>query len=236
VIWKSANHKQTGNIIKTIPLFSELSDEDIERIERIIIKKNFVKDQIVLFEEDTARYMYIVYAGKVRVVKQSKEGREQIIAINKKNDYFGEMALLDGRTAPATVIAHEDAVIGLIAKSDFDNLLLSLEKIRNKIIGLLCAQLRDSWAMIKILSFDNAEHRIMGVLKRMHELYGVVDDRGGIITVRLTHQQIANYASVTRETVTRVLNRLEKENVIKVLEGKSVLLTKLFFAKVKEVT
>ena len=236
MIWKSANHKQTGNIIKTIPLFSELSDEDIERIERIIIKKNFVKDQIVLFEEDTARYMYIVYAGKVRVVKQSKEGREQIIAINKKNDYFGEMALLDGRTAPATVIAHEDAVIGLIAKSDFDNLLLSLEKIRNKIIGLLCSQLRDSWAMIKILSFDNAEHRIMGVLKRMHELYGVVDDRGGIITVRLTHQQIANYASVTRETVTRVLNRLEKENVIKVLEGKSVLLTKLFFAKVKEVT
>ena len=236
MIWKAANHKQTGNIIKTIPLFSELSDEDIERIERIIIKKNFVKDQIVLFEEDTARYMYIVYAGKVRVVKQSKEGREQIIAINKKNDYFGEMALLDGRTAPATVIAHEDAVIGLIAKSDFDNLLLSLEKIRNKIIGLLCSQLRDSWAMIKILSFGNAEHRIMGVLKRMHELYGVVDDRGGIITVRLTHQQIANYASVTRETVTRVLNRLEKEDVIKVLEGKSLLLTKAFFVLVKEAT
>jgi len=102
-------------------------------------------------------------------------------------------------------------------------------------ISLLCAQLRDSWAMIKILSFDNAEHRIMGVLKRMHELYGVVDDRGGIITVKLTHQQIANYASVTRETVTRVLNRLENEEVIKVLEGKSILLTKMFFERAKAI-
>ena len=235
MIWKSANHKKDGNIIRTIPLFSELSDEDIEGIERIIIKKNFARDQIVLFEEDTASYMYIVYAGKVRVVKQSKEGREQIIAINKKNDFFGEMALLDGRTSPATVIAHEDAVIGLISKKDFDTLLLSHEKIRNKMISLLCAQLRDSWAMIKILSFDNAEKRIIAVLERMHELYGVVDDRGRIITVRLTHQQIANYASVTRETVTRVLNRLEKEEVIQILEGKSILLTKSFFKKAKAI-
>lgn len=235
MIWKTANHKKSGNIIRTIPLFSELADEDIERIERMIIKKNFARDQIVLFEEDTASYMYIVYAGKVRVVKQSREGREQIITINKKNDFFGEMALLDGRTAPATVIAHEDAVIGLISKDDFDKLLLSHEKIRNKMISLLCAQLRDSWAMIKILSFDNAEQRIIAVLERMHELYGVVDDRGGIITVRLTHQQIANYASVTRETVTRVLNRLEKEGAIKVLEGKNILLTKSFFKKAKAI-
>jgi len=236
MIWKTPNHKRFDNIIKNIPLFAELSDEEIERIERIVTKKNFARDQIVLFEEDTSSYMYIVYAGKVRVVKQSKEGREQIITIHKKSDFFGEMALLDGRTAPATVIAHEDAVIGLISRGDFEQHLLSHEKIRSKFIDLLCAQLRDSWAMIKILSFDNAEQRIMGVLERMHELYGVVDDRGGIINVKLTHQQIANYASVTRETVTRVLNRLEKDAVIEILDGKTVLLSKLFFTKIKEVT
>lgn len=231
----SANQKKFGNIIKNVPIFSELSDEETERIERIIIKKNFFKDQIVLFEEDTANYMYIVYAGKVRIVKQSREGREQIITIHKKNDYFGEMSLLDGKTAPATVIAHEDAVIGLLSKYDFEQHLLSHEKIRGKIIDLLCAHLRDSWAMIKILSFDNAEQRIMAVLDRMHELYGVVDARGGIINVKLTHQQIANYASVTRETVTRVLNRLEKEAAIQVLEGKNILLTRLFYDRVRAV-
>jgi len=235
MIWKTPNHRKFDNIIKNIPLFAELTDDEIERIERIIIKKIFVRDQIVLFEEDTTRYMYIVYSGKVRVVKQNKEGREQIITIHKKNDFFGEMALLDGRTAPATVIAHEDAVIGLICKEDFEQHLLSHEKIHTKIIDLLCAQLRNSWAMIKILSFDNAEQRIMGVLERMHELYGVVDARGGIINVKLTHQQIANFASVTRETVTRVLNRLEREAVIEILEGKNILLTKMFYERAKSV-
>jgi CRP/FNR family transcriptional regulator len=235
MIWKSTSQHRFDTIIKNIPLFSGLTDEEIMHIEQIITKKKFSKDQIVLLEEDTSNYMYIVYSGKVRVVKQSAEGREQILTIHRKNDFFGEMSLLDGKTSPATVIAHEDAIIGLLSRKDFELHLLNHDSIRRKIIDLLCRNLRESWAMIKILSFDNAEQRIMAVLDRMQELYGLVDDRGVIVNVKLTHQQIANYASVTRETVTRVLNRLEKEAVIYVLDGKKILLTKLFYARVKAV-
>jgi CRP/FNR family transcriptional regulator len=228
VINKITSLKKFGTIIKKIPLFSELSDDEILRIEQSVVNKNFTKDQIVLFEEDTANYMYIVYAGKVRVVKQSKEGREQIIAIHNKGEYFGEMSLLDGKTAPATVIAHETADIGFISKSDFEELIINHERIREKIMNLLCTQLRDSWVMIKILSFEKAEQRIMAVLDRLHDMYGVADGRGGIINVKLTHQHIANYASVTRETVARVLNRLESEAFIEILGGKQILLTTKF--------
>jgi len=225
--------KLDNNILKNVPFFSTLTPEAIYEVERVIVKKRYAKDQIILFEEDTSSYMYLVYSGKVRVVQLNDEGREHIITFHKKNDFFGEMALLDGKTSPATVIAHEEAVIGLLSKYDFEQHLLSQEEIRSKIVELLCTRLRDSWAMIRILSFDNAEQRIMAVLDRMHELYGVEDDRGRIINVKLTHQQIANYASVTRETVTRVLNRLVKESVIQVLEGKNILLTKTFYERAK---
>ena len=227
--------KKYDAILKNIPLFSDLSSEEIDRLERIIVKKNFVKDQIVLLEEETSSYMYIVYAGKVRVVKQSVEGKEHILTIHKKNDFFGEMSLLDGKTSPATVVAHEDAVIGLLSKYDFEQHILGHEIFRNKIIELLCNNLRESWAMIKILSFDNAEQRILAVLNRMQEVYGLLDDRGVIVNVTLTHQQIANYAAVTRETVTRVLSRFKQEGVIQILEGKKILLTKLFYEQVKTV-
>lgn len=232
---KITSQKKISNIIKNIPLFSGLADEEIKQIENSIIKRSFSKDQIVLFEKDTANYMYIVYEGRVRVVKQSQDGREQIIAIHNKGDFFGEMSLLDGKTAPATIVAHETGVIGLLSKDDFEQHILNHERVRVKIIDLLCSQLRDSWAMIKILSFDNAEQRIMAVLDRLHELYGVADDLGGIINLKLTHQQIANYASVSRETVARVLNRFEKEAVIQILEGKKILLTKIFYDRAKEV-
>jgi len=176
ILKQESKSKQEINLIKNIPFFSALTPEEIEHVDRLITRKRFSKDQIVLFEEDTANYMYLVYSGKVRVVKLNDEGKEQIITIHKKNDFFGEMALLDGKTSPATVIAHEDALIGLLSKIDFERYLLSHETIRLKIINLLCSRLRESWAMIKILSFDNAEHRVMAVLDRLQELYGVFDD------------------------------------------------------------
>jgi CRP/FNR family transcriptional regulator len=94
-----------------------------------------------------------------------------------------------------------------------------------------CDRLRESRAMIKILSFDNAEHCVMAVLDRLRDLYGVVDDRGTIINAKLTHQQIASYASVARETVTRILHKLKKDSIIKTLENRSILLTKTFNTK-----
>jgi CRP-like cAMP-binding protein len=169
----------------------------------------------------------------VRVVKQNEEGREQIITIHKKNDFFGEMSLLDGMTAPATIIAHENAVIGVLSKDDFEEHLLSHEQIRRKIIDLLCHRLRDSWAVIKILSFDSAENRVMAVLERLQDLCGVKDDRGVILTVKLTHQQIADYASLTRETVSKILKNLEKTGFITILEGKTILLNNSFLERAK---
>jgi CRP-like cAMP-binding protein len=222
------------NIIRNIPFFSDLSPDETENIERMLSKRHFHKDQIVLSEEDTTSYMYLVFAGKVRVVKLNDDGREQIISIHKKGDFFGEMSLLDGKTAPATIIAHDDAVVGLLHKNDFENHLLTHEGIRRRIFDLLCLRLRDAWKMVKLLSFDNAEHRVMAVLDRLQELYGVREDRGIIINVRIKHQLIANYASISRETATRILNKLAKSGEIVVLTNKCVLITNIFLGRIKE--
>jgi CRP-like cAMP-binding protein len=222
--------KNDSRIISSIPFFSTLMPEEVEMVEQLFRKKRYAKEQIVLYEEDTSNYMYLIYSGRVRVVKMNGEGKEQIITIHKRNDFFGEMSLLDGKTAPATIIAHEAAVIGVLAKSDFDEHLLRHDGIRRKIIELLCGRLRDSWEMIKILSFnaENAQDRVASLLDRLGELYGIKDGRGVIIDVKMTHQQMASYASVTRETMSRVLRNLEKSGQITVLDNKAILLNSGF--------
>ncbi|MBU5638106.1 Crp/Fnr family transcriptional regulator [Geomonas sp. Red69] len=227
----SSRNKHESNIISSIPFFSSLTPDEVDQVEKLFRKKNYEKEQIVLYEEDTSSYMYLIYSGKVRVVKMNDEGKEQIITIHKKNDFFGEMSLLDNKTSPATIIAHEDSVIGLLHKSDFEQHLIRNDEIRRKIIELLCSRLRESWEMIKILSFnaENAQDRVLSLLDRLGELYGVRDDRGVIIDVKMTHQQMASYASVTRETMSRVLRSLEKSDVISILDSKAILLNKNFF-------
>jgi CRP/FNR family transcriptional regulator len=226
--------KSDRNLIGKIPFFSDLSQEETEGVERIIRKKRFDKEQIVLVEEDTSQFMYIVYSGKVRVVSRNEDGREQIITIHKKGDFFGEMSLLDGDTEPATVIAHEEAIIGLLHKKDFEEHILNNEVIRRKIMDLLCRRLRDAWKMINVLSLGNAEHRIIIVLDHLQKHYGVKDDRGIILNLKLTHRILASYTSVTRETATRVLNRLKKAGAISTLENRSLLLRHSFFDRLRE--
>ncbi|MEW6117962.1 MAG: Crp/Fnr family transcriptional regulator [Nitrospirota bacterium] len=211
-------------IIRGIPLFTSLSDEELRDLQHILVEKNFPKGRIVLLEEDTQNYMYIILSGKVKVVHLDEDGKEHILAVHKPGDFFGEMALLDGKTAPATVMTMEDTGIVIIAKRDFEEYLLRNDKVLRQIIAILCSRLREAWMMLRVLSLPNAEERIKTVLRLISAGNGVRDQRGTIITLKLTHQDIADYASVSRETVTRLLNRLVKDGTIEILDDRNILL------------
>lgn len=211
-------------IIRGIPLFTSLSDEELRDLQHILVEKNFPKGRIVLLEEDMQNYMYIILSGKVKVVHLDEDGKEHILAVHKPGDFFGEMALLDGKTAPATVMTMEDTGIVIIAKRDFEEYLLRNDKVLRQIIAILCSRLREAWMMLRVLSLPNAEERIKTVLRLISAGNGVRDQRGTIITLKLTHQDIADYASVSRETVTRLLNRLVKDGTIEILDDRNILL------------
>lgn len=230
MISKSKNH-DSKSYLRNIDFFAYLSNEEISGLEQIFIKKHFSKNKIILSEEDTSNYMYFIYSGRVKVVQISEDGKEQILAIHKKGESFGEMSLIDGKTSPATVIAIEDSVIGLIAKNDFDKYLLSNIKVLKKIISVFSARLREAWLRLKVLSFADAEHRVRAALKLLGEQNGVKDLRGTIISLKLTHKDIAAYASVSRETVTRLLDRFLRDGEIEMLDNKNILLKPSFSDK-----
>ncbi len=228
-------HKQkktrTNNILKNIPFFEFLHNKELSELKKYLIEKHFSKDRVILLEEDTPNYMYFIYSGRIKAVQYSEQGKEQILAIHKEGEFFGEMSLLDKKTSPATVIAMEDSFVGLISKKDFEKYLLHNEKVQRHIISLLCSRLREAWLRIKVLSFADAEHRVRAVLKLLGEQNGIKDQRGTIITLKLTHKDIAGYASVSRETVTRFLDSFLKKGEIEILEKKSILLKPTFTEK-----
>lgn len=210
-------------MIKNIPFFAGLAPEEADAIELLVVRKHFSRGEVVLFEEDTSNYMYIVVSGKVRAVQLSEDGKEHILAIHKRGDHFGELALFDGKTSPATVIAMEESDIGLLSKKDFDNLVLKNETILFKFLTTLCMRLRESWMMLKMMSFADAEERVRAVLKQMSRLYGVKEQRGVLISLKLTHKEIAGYASVSRETVSRLMTKFSRGGEIEILDKRYIL-------------
>lgn len=218
-------------ILKGIPFFASFNDEELGMVGQIIRRKEYRKNAVILQDEETRYYMYIILTGKVKVLQASADGKEQILAIHKKRDFFGEMSLLDGKTLPATVVAMEDTTVGLIAREDFDRFFLNNPNVLKQLIVLLCQRLRESWLMLRVLSFADAENRVRAVLTHVSSTTGVNDMRGVLIPMKLTHREIADYAALARETVSRLLSRFSQSGEIEILENKNILLKPSFVKK-----
>jgi CRP/FNR family transcriptional regulator, cyclic AMP receptor protein len=223
--------EKTDSLLKNIPFFQGLSDREFSELSHIFVEKRFAKNKIIFFEKDTMNYLYVLISGKVKVIHSSMDGKEHIAAIHKKGDFFGEMALLDGKTSPASVVALEDTQIVIISKKDFEEHLLKNAKISRQVMLILCSRLREAWMMIKVLSLPSAESRVRAVLSIMSGYYGFRDARGIVVSSRFTHQNLADYSHLARETVTRLMNRFIREGEIEVIENRDIVLKHSFMKK-----
>jgi CRP/FNR family cyclic AMP-dependent transcriptional regulator len=211
------------DLIRGVPLFSTLTDEEFNELKHIFVLRAYRRNQIIFLEEETGNYMYLVLSGKVKVAKAGASGKETILAIHRSGDFFGEMSLLDGKTAPATVSAMEDSKIISVSGADFHRYLMHNERVMLQIIHVLCARLRQVW-QTQSLSSSAADTRIRMGINQLAKRHGIRDARGIIIDLKITHQELAEMVGTSRETVTRVLARLRKQGIIEIDQRRMTLL------------
>ena len=215
-------------LLKKTELFHSLGDEEMEQIINKMIVKQFKKNETILYEEDTNEFMYVILLGKVKVVRTTEDGKEIILAMHKSGSFFGEMSLIDGKTTPASVIATEDALIAIIARKDFFSIVFLHNKVTGNLLKILCTRLRRCWDTIQLLNFNNASHRTKMLLLMLIEEYGEKTPEGTVLNIKLTHQDISDMTGLTRESVTRVLDKLQKQKEIIVLKNRFICLTPRF--------
>lgn len=217
------------NLLKKINLFNSLTSEELSSILKKLTIKVFKKGQTILYEEDTNEFMYIILFGEVKVVKSTEDGKEILLAVHRSGDFFGDISLIDKKTTPATVVATKDSKIAIIGEKDFFYLLYLHRKILDNLLNIFCSRLRDSWERIKILSFSNAEQKVKTLFFKSYSDLGVSTSEGTIL--KLTHQDIGNMIGISRETVTRIIDKWQKDGDIKVIRNRGILLKGKFFQK-----
>ena len=106
-------------LLKRIDAFEDLPEEELLSLAKLFRERRYQKNDIVFLEEDTGKYAYVVKEGRVKVSRMLPSGRETILAFHETGEYFGEMSLIDGKTAPATVTAVVPSSILSIGQSEF---------------------------------------------------------------------------------------------------------------------
>lgn len=222
------NEKFADEALKKIALFSTLTSEELKIVKGKMVIKRFKKNEVILHEENTSEYMYIIIEGEAKVVQVTGEGKGIIVTMHRAGDFFGEMSLIDGKTSPATVKATGETVTAIISKEDFYSLIHNQKKVLENLLHILSSRLRESWKKIQLLNFNDAAQRIKMLFLMLSETYGKETPRGVLLSIKLIHQDIADMTGLTRETVTRVLDRLQKSGEIEILENKFIQLKSEF--------
>lgn len=223
--------KHRSIFFKKTQLFSSLSDNEIEKITNQLIVKQFRKSDTILYEEDTNEFMYIILMGKVKVIRTTEDGKEIILAMHGSGSFFGEMSLIDGKTTPASVIAIEDSLIAIISKKDFFSIVFTHNRVTKNLMEVLCSRLRKSWDTIQLLNFNNASQRTKMMFLMLSDEYGERTPEGTVLNIKLTHQDISDMTGLTRETVTRVIDKLQKNKEIIILKNRHICLCPDFLQK-----
>jgi CRP/FNR family cyclic AMP-dependent transcriptional regulator len=209
------------SLLRQVPLFEGLDDEQLDAIALVTITRRFDKHQVIILAEEEGDALFIISSGQVKVSIVSEDGREVILSLLGTGSVFGELSLLDGKPRSANVVATENTDLYMLRRSDFLQLAYKVPQIAVGLLAELAARLRKTDRKIGGLALLDVTSRISETLLQLADEHGTETDDGVLLKSRPTHQQIANMSGTTRETVSRVLKRLEKQGYIST-EGRTI--------------
>jgi CRP-like cAMP-binding protein len=205
--------------LKMVPVFSSLDDHALSEIAEITHEKFYEKGNFILHEGEEGNNFYLIVTGRVKIFLETKSGKGIILKVLTPGDFFGEMALLDGKPRSATVSALDDTKVLSISRSDFTTLLSRVPDIAIQLLVTLCTRLRKANQQIEDLALLDANARIARLLLELAVDRGKRVDAGVAIDLRLTRNEIAGLAGMSRETASRILTNLQKRGLIRLEKG-----------------
>ncbi len=204
----------TSDFLRRVPLFDALGSSEIDALAELAFTRSFTKGQLIILVAESGDSLFIIRKGQVKVSLLHEDGREFILSLLGEGEFFGELALLDDRPRSANVVATEDTELIILKRTDFQELVNRVPAIAVSLLEELAGRLRRTDEQVGGLALLNVYSRVAKTILRMASDSGVETSEGVLIEHRPTHQQLANMAGTTRETVTRALKQLEDEGYI----------------------
>ncbi len=200
--------------LRQVPLFESLSLDELDALASVTIARSFSRDNVIILAEEEGDTLFLIRSGQVKVSIVSDDGREVILSLLGPGAVFGELSLLDGRPRSANVVATEETELFMLRRPDFVQLICRVPRIATALLAELASRLRKTDRQIEGLALLDVTSRIAETLLQLASERGVEVPEGVVIQKRPTHQDLANMSGTTRETVSRVLKRLESQGYL----------------------
>jgi len=170
------------------------------------------RGETVFRQGDPGGSMYVIRAGKVRVVKES-QGRQRVVTTLGPGDFFGEMAVVTGRPRTATVEVLEDVELLRVPAEKLQEMVSGTGEVAIRLIRRLAERLESANRFIDLLLEDDVTARVI------RELQETLENAEGAAAPDITDKEIALKLGIDKHEVRSALRRLTRVGVLEVSSG-----------------
>ncbi|MBW1838366.1 MAG: Crp/Fnr family transcriptional regulator [Deltaproteobacteria bacterium] len=208
--------------IRKTTIFADLKEDELNRIERLIIEKTFPKRHIIFWEDDAVKNIYLIKRGNVKLYKTQSDGRSQILNIYGTggilgfDSLFGNKYLTTGETIAESVLCQ-------IKVKDFRELLEKEPAINLQLLKAVSRELEKNENLLFTLGTRTAKERISYFLFNLYNSQCDCEDNPKKINLLISRQEISEHLGMKQETVIRNLSKLKDEKIIDI-KGKEIVI------------
>ncbi len=191
--------------LENIVLFQNVDEETISKIESFTTEHKVSKDNIVFYEGDEPKYLYLLVKGVIKLYKTSSNHKEVVLKYFHDNELIGEVANFEGMPYPATAKAY----------SDVEFLKIDFEKLKEVIFSNPNLAFNIQTSLVK--KIKNLENIISTNL--------VLDSKERVAKYIYSHSEdffetknieIAEILGVSPETLSRILKFFKDREIINI--------------------
>ncbi len=209
------------DLFSKVALFEGLAPADRIALARAATLRSYRRGERIVTQGQPGDSFFVLVKGRVAVSILSPEGREIVLSTLAAGDHFGEMALLDDAPRSATVTAVERSELAILTREAFFDLLKGNFVLIRALLATYSRRLRHANATIEGLASLDVKGRLARYFRDLAEERGRRAGGGWIVVVRPSQREIADTIGSSRETVSRTMSQLARENLI-VPKGKAI--------------
>lgn len=220
---------ETGNTketLKSLPIFSELSIEQLRRISEISAIYKYSKGENLFRAGNYYSGFYILLKGLVKVYDLNKEGKETVIHIIKPVNVFADIPLFEGKDYPVNADALAESIVLLVPKEKFIFLIKKHHEISFKMLAGFAKRMKSLEKRIEDLSTKWVINRLAKYLIKEVKKSGTENLPEPFVKLVVPKSVIASYLGTITETFSRTLNKLQSDSIIRV-NGKRIFIIDL---------
>lgn len=210
--------------LKKVPLLAQLSADELKALAEEVGLEEARRRRVIYMPGDPGDSVFFVNGGRVKISRVTPDGKELTIAYRGPGEVFGELCIVDGRHREEMAEAMENALVTQVPRERFEKLLQVHVGLAYAMTKVMCERRREVERKMEDLVFKDVNAKLAELLLDLCENYGVDDDRGTLVAVKITHQEMANLIGSTRETVSLTLSQFKRSKLI-ATDGRKVIVT-----------